>query len=733
MQNNNKISLSLLTLTLTIPFLTACGGGGSGSDEGPVVASDVHSNPSQEETAKPRTPARPSCLRDSWVAGTTELCRGSLVYYDYVYDDYGADAGLVSMDPALLNLLNRGGQLGSPTANTPGLLSPAAGDQRYPDGLENTADLVRLSLSIEGNKLVAQAELNTMFNPQDAILGIAIDSDPEDTTGGGHWGQIDISSDGWDRLYFANHGNPESNTLELTAPVPEGDSWRIQAVLAKADGTVMNVAFRGPHEEASADGSVNQVLPASGNFWEDRQAAALASGDITEFGETVSVADLRNGVSRAAEKPTGFYQRVYTSAYPLGEGIALPGETGRDGGGLFCGQSFTYLGKYQPYGVYVPDSQESFGEKPGMMLVMHGCEANHASQINQLNMQQQFGDNLNRILVSPLGRGPYGFYTGPSERDVLDVMADMEQAYDIDPDRVFASGYSMGGFGALHMATHYPDRFAGMVSWVGHTGDLINKPSVQPLVDDLLDTALDTLLRPVLASILGSIADPRTGTENVIDYLTNLRHVPSAHLYGAADELVPVHESLAIAQRLALTEGVDYHFYLHPVAEHLTLLLLDGWAKEAQLSADWTRVSHPSRISYLFDPRFDYPEQDIYHDKAYWVSELKARSSGEALVDLTGAGCGASKKTFVEGADLGAEPLPWAGSYRHAAGAGLLPPELVLSGELKNVAAATLDLAAVCLEGMAFRYDIASDGPARLRLSDGRELQLDAGTNQGLF
>ncbi|MFX5142171.1 hypothetical protein ABTC48_21040, partial [Acinetobacter baumannii] len=82
--------------------------------------------------------------RTSWVAGTTEYCQGRLIHRDYVYDDYGADAGLVSLDPAVLNVLTRLGARGSPLATTPGLLSPTAGDKRYPAGLENTADLVSL-------------------------------------------------------------------------------------------------------------------------------------------------------------------------------------------------------------------------------------------------------------------------------------------------------------------------------------------------------------------------------------------------------------------------------------------------------------------------------------------------------------------------------------------------------------------------------------------------------------
>ncbi|MEL0027603.1 MAG: hypothetical protein VW625_02890, partial [Perlucidibaca sp.] len=380
---------------LIVPFLAmalaACGGG-SGGD----AASTDGGSPAV---------ANPVCDRTSWVAGSTEFCRGMLIYRDYVYDDYGADAGLASLDPAVSNIINRGGVLGSPVAITPGLLSPTAGDKRYPVGLENTADLVRLTMAIEGNELVVDFELNTMFNPGDALAAIAIDTDNNPATGGGAWTPLNTASQGWDVLKVFAEGDPETNHIVGRLPLPSGSVWRVQAAVAQKDGTVMNVAFRGVDEQAGADGLAQQFLPGAGNFWEDRQAAALARGDISAFGEVVRVADLRSGVTRAASSPKGFHQRVYTSKYTLGEGVSISGMPGYHGDTkMVCEQYFHYLGKYQPYGIYIPTG--TGGGTPGLQLVMHGCQANHASQINQPNMQQQFGEGLNRILVAPLGRGP---------------------------------------------------------------------------------------------------------------------------------------------------------------------------------------------------------------------------------------------------------------------------------------------------------------------------------------
>ena len=62
----------------------------------------------------------------------------------------------------------------------------------------------------------------------------------------------------------------------------------------------------------------------------------------------------------------------------------------------------------------------------------------------------------------PLGRGPIGYYSDISERDVLDVMADVEANYAVDHERVFAGGYSMGGYGTLLHGDDLPAAVRGL-------------------------------------------------------------------------------------------------------------------------------------------------------------------------------------------------------------------------------------------------------------------------------
>ncbi|MCK0153789.1 hypothetical protein MWU49_08750 [Alcanivorax sp. S6407] len=720
---------SLVLLTPMLLALTACGGGG-GSTPPSLATAAPQETPPITEVPFTAVPMPRDCTRKSWVAGTTEWCDGALIYRDYVYDDYGADAGLVGLDPlAVLNLLGRAGTHYSPLAITPGLLSPTAGDQPYPPGLENTADLVSLMLSLEGDELQVRFELNTLYSEDNSIAALAIDTDNDASTGGGDWPGLGVYSDGWEQLHVFRDGDPDSNIISGTLALPDSPEWRIQAVVAQADGTVMNVAFRGPHESARAGAVPAQILPDAGNFWEDNQARVLASGDISEFGEQVSLADLRQRADRPAPEVTGFQQRVYTSNYtlPPGEGVSITGIPGRNGDTQYpCEQYFHYLGKYQPYGVYVPD-------QPGpheLQMVMHGCEANHASQINQRNFQQAFADDNNRILAAPLGRGTQGFYSDISERDVLDVQADVIANYPIDTDRVMLSGYSMGGYGTLRLAALYPQDYAAAINWVGFSGSLLNVPVVDSLLGSLFDLTGATLTAPLLSGFQELQTQTRLGAQgDVVDYVGNLKYIPTTNAYSGADEIVHVTTALALQEAFIRSDS-DYVFYLHPIAEHLTYIQLDEWQKMADYSRGRVRVQQPATVRYRYEPALDYPEYELFHNKAYWVSDIENRSVAASQIDLHSDGCGETLFDRAFDTGLGEYPVPWVSTQRTLTESGTIDAGNTLSGSLENVFRLTVDVQDSCLAG-SLHYDIHSDGAATITLSDGRQIALVSGNNSG--
>lgn len=628
------------------------------------------------------------CVARSWVAGTTEYCHGQFIYRDYIYDDHGAT---------------------NPTYDDVGKLSSAAGSQKYPAGAENTADLVELRLWIEGDQLKVRALLNTLYTNQSTQLGVAIDTDNNAQTGGGSWSPLDTSSNGWEIFRVFGGGDPETNVIEGSMPIPEGRQWRVQAALAQADGTVMNVAYRGPDEGARG----LYGLPLGTGVWfEDKQAAALMNGDISEFGALIDVASLRSGDSKAVEiVGPGLHERVYTSDYtlPPGEGTSCVAGRG-DGSSVTLGfeQEFCFLGKYQPYGIYIPNQPQPHG----VQMAFHGSGANHASAINGVGFQKSFGETNNRLLVTPLARGPDGYGSDISERDLLDVMDDVERNYPVDLDRVFAGGYSQGGYITFRMAALYPQRFAGLVSWVGFPGDLFNTPAGQVL--------------PVQYTA--------GGVGNDMDLISNLRYIPGALIYALEDELVPFTIQVPLQQAFE-KKGTDYEYFLHLSAEHLTFILLDSWDKEAAYTKDLVRVKNPPHVTYRTADFLGNAGLGIYHDQAYWVSAIRGRSGDPRMwqdVDLRSYGCGQPEPQFESGQGNGTAPVPWVSTYIRKIGEQETQAENRLEGSLSNIGSLRIDVKGSCLKAKT-QYRIVSDGPAVIEFSDGRVLQLAEGNNEGVI
>lgn len=664
-----------------------------------------------EATALAALPAAPaSCIASSWIAGSTDWCAGRMIYRDYVYDDYGADTGATTM----------------PLSDAS--LAPSAGDASYPEGSENTADLVRLEIAVlPDGALGAEWELNTLYDPAQAKAALAIDCDGDPATGGGELpGFGGVVADGWEQLVTFSVGYAASNTLRGAFTPPEGANWRVFGVVAQADGTVMNVAFRGVDEQAKGGFSVKApdtafALPANSAYWDELQAAALSESDISVFAQRMATADFLKGRTQAASVGPGFHQRVYTSAYtlPPGEGIAPDGVPGsKSPAGSYCAQLFHYLGKYQPYGIYLP-------HKPGphgLQLLLHGCSANHASQVNQPGFQADVAESLGLVVVSPLGRGPSGFYSDLSERDALDVFADAKAHYPTDATRHFIGGYSMGGYGTLRLASLYPHWWAGAMNWVGFVGNILTTPVIEDALYPIGD-----------GSVPGLSNTDAGAVGNAYDLVQNLRHIPTVSIYAGADELVQVNTSLALQNRFRTAE-VEQAFYQHPGAEHLTFAALDDWKKEAAFGAERVLVQKPARVQYRTSDYTAYPEYGIRHDRAYWLADIRPAGEGYADLDVTSFGCG--KLDAVVGAasmsaGQGPVPLAWTLQLKAASPAAATAARNRFTAQLVNVASLTVELEGSCLTSAPIAYEITSSTPVVVRLSDGRVLTLPAGSISG--
>lgn len=654
------------------------------------------------------------CNSESWTAGITEWCNGELVYRDYVYDDFGADLGVLAVTPTQ-------GSETNPLTSPPGLLARTAGDVRYPVGAESTADLVKLTLQRNGVTLKAKFELNALYTPNQTIAAIALDLDNNPATGNAKL--MNLTVKGADKVFQFAQGNPDTNIIEVDFDTPATNVFRMWAVTAQSTGQVMNVAFRGVDEEAGGRYALPDfALPGKGSYWEDKQAAALAAGDISQFSALVDLSKMQTATTEGFPVGPGLHQRVYTSRFKVAdsgiEGLTQEGVPGRGfRGGSNCEQSFHFMGKYQPYAIYIPKTK---AEGPrSAELILHGCQANHASQINQPNMQKQFGEDLNRILISPLARGAFGFYSDLSERDVFDVLADVTQNYAVDEDRIFIGGYSMGGYGALRLAALYPDLFAGLNNWSGYSGhDRNTALPGNPIVR--IDREFQAINQGTLP-----INNQTGALGNVYDFLNNLRHIPSTHSYVSGEN-----QGYAMAPEILNNQDIQYELFFHLAGEHSSLLLLDEWSKEAQATKNWKRVKNPMRVTYRTHESFIFPEYEIYPNRAYWLSEIKGREALDIVLDLESHACSNTQNRYMSQQGQGNRPVPYVHFSRHLQVEDSAALVKQISGSLQNVKEVTIDVSSSCLtEGST--YEIQSDGPTRLKFSDGRQIDLKQGLNQG--
>jgi len=117
------------------------------------------------------------------------------------------------------------------------------------------------------------------------------------------------------------------------------------------------------------------------------------------------------------------------------------------------------------YLLFLPNGYEKNTEKWPLILYLHGGSArgDDISQMKKLGLAEKVeaDPSFPFIVVSPQ------CHKGEIWTDVAALSAildDVTRSNRVDPDRVYVTGHSMGGRGALYAAYKMPDRFAAVVS-----------------------------------------------------------------------------------------------------------------------------------------------------------------------------------------------------------------------------------------------------------------------------
>jgi pimeloyl-ACP methyl ester carboxylesterase len=693
------VSLLAVAPAQALPVPQASGAPGAPSPPG-GLPDDVPVAALRPAPTLPAPAAWPGPERFPRTAGTGRLAGGGYYWTDWIYDDHGAQG--------------QPGLPGAPGADPAEQGVPSFGDYSYPPGPadNNGADIFRAGVFLEPTATVWRVDWNTLVDPSVPVAEWAFATGGSAASGSQWPAGAGVRSPGIDRaLVVSSRGarllDVRSGAVLARLPVdvdvgarsfvvrvprrvlaPSG-SWvvRLASGLADTSGdgfapargalptepAVYNVAFRTIAQEPPGD-----------NFWnDDRQAAALTRGDVSAFSTTIRWADMAARHTTPEPAPTGWSDRWYVSSIEPGQGERT------DVGALADGKP-VYLGRVQPYAVYVPSRHDPTRPAP-LTFLLHSLTQNHNQYAATTpKLSQQACEARQSICVGTLGRGPAGGFVNEAQLDFWEVWREVASAYRPDPERTVIGGYSMGGFGAGLLAEGHPDLFSRAILLAGAAGDTSS--------------------------------------------LDNVRWVPMYLAGGAADELVPVTDEIAEAQGLD-RRGSRYRYLLYPAEDHVAFELQDGFSDAARFMGSDPRATRPGHVTFRWNDSGNSPGFGYGTTGAYWLRDLQARSAGpDALIDATSAADPDPSVTDLRTHDVlvPGDPTPAIVTQLDWQLGPHARPRPAIGLDLGNVGALSIRLADAGIgPRTTYTVDVTTDGPTTLTLvgpeGGARRVQIAAG------
>ena len=199
-------------------------------------------------------------------------------------------------------------------------------------------------------------------------------------------------------------------------------------------------------------------------------------------------------------------------------------------------------GEVMPYRLYVPKSYVASKPMP-VIVALHGLGATEDSFFDAYGRRlPQLAEQHGYILLAPLGYrvdGGYGWGvavapTDPlarrsaalSERDVLQSLAQVRALYNVDADRIYLMGHSLGAIGTWKMAAKFPTMWAAIGAFSGQ-----GAPMTMPL----------------------------------------MKHIPAFVVHGDNDPTVSVRGSRTMVEAMK-SNGVDHRYIEVPGGNHTNVV-----------------------------------------------------------------------------------------------------------------------------------------------------------------
>jgi polyhydroxybutyrate depolymerase len=125
-------------------------------------------------------------------------------------------------------------------------------------------------------------------------------------------------------------------------------------------------------------------------------------------------------------------------------------------------------GTTREYIIYVPENYTGTSSLP-LLLSFHGLTSNMEFNFNYTNFDQ-LAEDENFIVVHPNGISNTWTVSANDDTDINFIVAllnQLEEDYNIESNRIYSTGMSMGGFFSFSLACRLSDRIAAVASVTG--------------------------------------------------------------------------------------------------------------------------------------------------------------------------------------------------------------------------------------------------------------------------
>lgn len=257
------------------------------------------------------------------------------------------------------------------------------------------------------------------------------------------------------------------------------------------------------------------------------------------------------------------------------------------GQSFFRGYYAAVDGTVQPYSVCLPKDYN--GNRPyPLVITLHGRMGHQRFQCRDAPCYD------GAISVKPEGRCATD-YMCIGEDDVLAALDEVIQLYNIDRNRVYLVGHSMGATGCWNLAAHHPHLFTGIVAIGGRT----DPRAWERLREENAEGRSPH--QPVRTFLHASLSP--------LAYADNLQHCHVIAAHAAGDKAAAVDHTRAMVERL---RDLDYspEYFEFPETPHGSL---PAWTKEYAVAKVFGRpaASTPTR--------FRYRTAHLRHNRAWWI------------------------------------------------------------------------------------------------------------------